>query len=47
MWLGSVCTDGRRLVSDGRDNCVLVHDFSEEAVTRGSDGQDQEAERED
>jgi WD40 repeat protein len=29
VWLGSVATDGRRLVSDGRDNSVLVHDFSE------------------
>ena len=30
VWLGSVCTDGRRLVSDGRDNCILVHDFEEQ-----------------
>ena len=28
VWLGSVVTDGKRLVSDGRDNCVLVHDFT-------------------
>ena len=30
VWLGSVWTDGRRLVSDGRDNAVVVHDFSAE-----------------
>ena len=29
MWLGSVWSDGTRLVSDGRDNLVVVHDFSE------------------
>lgn len=32
VWLGSVCTDGQRLVSDGRDNAVLVHDFSSETA---------------
>jgi len=31
VWLGSVCTDGRRLVSDGMDNSLVVHDFSTEA----------------
>jgi len=31
VWLGSVCTDGRRLVSDGVDNSVVVHDFGVEA----------------
>ena len=30
VWLGSVCTDGRRLVSDGSDNSVVVHDFGAE-----------------
>lgn len=30
VWLGSVCTDGSRLVSDGRDNAIVVHDFGEE-----------------
>jgi hypothetical protein len=34
VWLGSVCCDGRRLVSDGRDNCILVHDFSSDAVAQ-------------
>ena len=29
VWLGSVWSDGTRLVSDGRDNLVVVHDFSE------------------
>lgn len=30
VWLGSVCIDeeGRRLLSDGSDNTVVVHDFS-------------------
>ena len=28
VWLGSVVTDGTRLVSDGSDNVVIVHDFS-------------------
>ena len=28
VWLGSVWTDGRRIVSDGRDNALVVHDFS-------------------
>ena len=27
VWLGSVCTDGRFLVSDGADNTIIVHDF--------------------
>eukprot|EP00310_Coccolithus_braarudii_P017137 CAMPEP_0183336136 /NCGR_PEP_ID=MMETSP0164_2-20130417/4205_1 /TAXON_ID=221442 /ORGANISM="Coccolithus pelagicus ssp braarudi, Strain PLY182g" /LENGTH=389 /DNA_ID=CAMNT_0025505605 /DNA_START=105 /DNA_END=1274 /DNA_ORIENTATION=+ len=27
VWLGSVATDGKRLVSDGSDNCVIVHAF--------------------
>lgn len=28
VWLGSVVTDGRRLLSDGCDDGVLMHDFS-------------------
>lgn len=32
VWLGSVQTDGRRIVSDGRDNVVAVHDFSGDKV---------------
>jgi len=28
VWLGSLWTDGRRLVSDGADNTVIVHDFT-------------------
>ena len=32
VWLGSVATDGKRIVSDGRDNAVVVHDFSDEAI---------------
>ncbi|KAL7548378.1 hypothetical protein ACHAWF_011671 [Thalassiosira exigua] len=32
VWVGSVCVDpsGRRLISDGRDDVVVVHDFSRE-----------------
>jgi len=28
FWLGSVCTDGKRLICDGCDNIVFVRDFS-------------------
>ena len=30
-WIGSVCVDdeGKRLISDGMDDAVIVHDFSE------------------
>ena len=27
VWLGSVVSDGARLVADGTDNAVLLHDF--------------------
>lgn len=32
VWVGSVCIDseGKRLISDGRDDVVVVHDFSKE-----------------
>ena len=30
VWLGSVTTDNKRLVADGSDNMVLVHDFSQD-----------------
>mmetsp|Transcript_2726 Transcript_2726/g.7527 ORF Transcript_2726/g.7527 Transcript_2726/m.7527 type:complete len:457 (+) Transcript_2726:58-1428(+) len=40
VWLGSVCTDARRLVSDGRDNCILVHDFSDEAAQAQTDAEE-------
>ena len=39
VWLGSVWSDGRRIVSDGRDNAIVTHDFSgeaEEAVDEAS-----------
>ena len=32
LWLGSACTDGKRLVSDGGENSVIVRDFSKEIV---------------
>ena len=30
VWIGSICIDddGKRLLSDGRDDVVVVHDFS-------------------
>jgi WD40 repeat protein len=28
VWIGSLWTDGRRLISDGADNTVVMHDFS-------------------
>jgi len=28
VWLGSVCSDGSYLLSDGSDNAIIVHDFS-------------------
>jgi len=30
LWLGSVCTDGQRIVSDGGENSLIVRDFSKE-----------------
>lgn len=41
VWLGSVCCDGERLVSDGRDNCLLVHDFTSEAIAEWRDPRDE------
>lgn len=28
VWLGSICTDGNCLLSDGSDNSIIVHDFT-------------------
>ena len=28
LWLGSICTDGHRIVSDGGENSIIVRDFS-------------------
>jgi hypothetical protein len=30
LWLGSICTDGHRIVSDGGENSIIVRDFSKE-----------------
>ncbi len=32
VWIGNVCIneEGKRLVSDGKDDVVVVHDFSKE-----------------
>ena len=36
VWLGSVITDGKRLISDGADNTIIVHNFSgEDDATEG------------
>jgi WD40 repeat protein len=32
VWLGSLWTDGRRLVSDGADNTIIVHDFGVSSI---------------
>jgi hypothetical protein len=32
VWLGSIDTDGQRLVSDGADNRLVLHDFSPQTV---------------
>jgi len=37
VWLGSVATDGVHLVSDGSDNCVIVHDFSAKAAAEAEE----------
>ena len=31
VWLGSICTDGTKIVSDGADNSIVVHDFSSQS----------------
>ena len=30
VWLGSICANGRKLVSDGADNTIIVHSFDED-----------------
>lgn len=35
LWLGSACTDGKRLISDGGENSVIIRDFSRETGTNG------------
>ena len=37
VWLGSIWTDGKRLVSDGRDNALVMHDFTMEPVAAEDD----------
>ena len=45
VWLGSVCTgdNGLRLISDGSDNTVIVHNFSPEGDADGQELQGPEA----
>jgi hypothetical protein len=40
VWLGSLWTDGDRIVSDGADNTLIVHDFSLPKVDDESSKQD-------
>mmetsp|Transcript_7890 Transcript_7890/g.8698 ORF Transcript_7890/g.8698 Transcript_7890/m.8698 type:complete len:562 (+) Transcript_7890:195-1880(+) len=35
VWLGSIFTNGQKLVSDGADNTIIVHDFSGEDDSAG------------
>lgn len=35
LWLGSACSDGKRLVSDGGDSSIIVRDFSQEPNSNG------------
>ena len=37
VWLGSLWSDGSRIVSDGSDNTVIVHDFEKEGFPEDSD----------
>jgi hypothetical protein len=30
VWLGSIFTNDRKLVSDGADNSIIVHSFDED-----------------
>jgi WD40 repeat protein len=32
VWLGSLYTDGERIVTDGADNTIIMHDFSASAT---------------
>ena len=35
LWLGSACTDGDKLVSDGGENNIIVRDYSEQNSDQG------------
>lgn len=37
VWLGSLWADGSRIISDGSDNTVIVHDFDKEALPEDSE----------
>ena len=49
VWLGSVCTgdNGLRLISDGSDNTVIVHNFSPEGDADGQELQGPETDGDD
>ena len=45
VWLGSIFTDGKKLVSDGADNSIVVHDFSgEDDIAEGFQFEDDDLE---
>lgn len=35
LWLGSVCSDGKRLISDGGENSLIIRDFSQDPKSDG------------
>jgi len=35
LWLGSVCSDGKRLISDGGENSLIIRDFSQDPISDG------------
>ncbi|CAB9528527.1 WD domain, G-beta repeat [Seminavis robusta] len=42
VWMGSLWTDGSRIVSDGSDNTIIVHDFKKQAGTVDMEEDDME-----
>jgi hypothetical protein len=44
VWLGSICVNGRKLVSDGVDNTIIVHSFDEdeEEISRSQQEDDED-----
>lgn len=41
VWLGSLCTDGIRLISDGADNTIVVHNFESQQESSSDDNSSQ------
>lgn len=47
VWLGSLWTDGERIVTDGTDNTIIVHDFSGSSPDRRGSSSYPEDQKED